>query len=173
VLLETAPLNVASEQGGCKRNGEKGDILNGSPERALWCPTGVEEGFRVPRGQYCAGERKELHSQVLGRYQRRAGWLNELVIEFSWGACPPGSSPRALRPLFKGTGLSRSTVSKIGQEVGAKFKAWRERALSALTVVYGFLEGFGLPVRHVRVERQALLVAHGVLEDGSRVLLRT
>lgn len=131
--------------------GRKG-YRNGSKERALWLPTGVEEGFRVPRGQYFEGEGREFHSQVLERYQRRARRVNEMVIEFYLGGLSTRQFNRALRPLFKGTGLSRTTVFKICQEVGAKFRAWRERDLSALKVVYVFLDGFGLPVRHVRVE---------------------
>ena len=51
------------------------------------------------------------------------------------------------------------------------FKDWRQQELQELNVVYVFLGGFSLPVRHVRVERQSLLVAHGVLTDGSRVVL--
>ena len=73
--------------------------------------------------------------------------------------------------LFKGTSLSRSTVSRIFEEVGASFKAWRERDLCKLKRSLCVFDGSGLPVRHVRVERQALLVAHGVLEDASRVVL--
>ena len=37
-----------------------------------------------------------------------------------------------------------------------------------LNVVYVFLDGFSLPVRHVRVERQSLLFAHGVMGVGWR-----
>ncbi len=165
-------INAALEIGEkyARQEGRKG-YRNGSKGRVLWLPTGVEEGFRVPRGQYFEGERREFHSGVVESYQRRARRLNEMVIEFYVGGLSTRQFNRALRPLFKGRGLSRTTVSKICREVGVKFKAWRERDLRELRVVYVFLDGFGLPVRHVRVERQAVLVAHAVLEDGSRVVL--
>jgi transposase-like protein len=144
---------------------------NGSKGRRLWVPTGVVEDFRVPRGQYFTGAEREFQSKVIDRYQRRAKRINELVVEFYVGGLSGRRFNRALRPLFRGTGLSRSTVSRICQELLASFRAWRERDLSEWKVGYVFLDGFSLPVRHLRVERQSLLVAHGVLEDGSRVVL--
>jgi transposase-like protein len=78
---------------------------------------------------------------------------------------------RALEPLLGETGLSRSTVSRINQGLKAGFASWRQRRLADEDVVYLFLDGFYLGVHQGRPEKDAILVAHGVRRDGSRVLL--
>jgi len=78
---------------------------------------------------------------------------------------------RALKPLLGEKGLSRSTVSRIGQELKAQFAAWRKRDLSGEDILYLFLDGFYLGVHKGRKEKDAILVVHAVRRDGSRTLL--
>ena len=116
------------------RTMERRGYRNGSKGRTLWLPTGRAEHFRVPRGQYFAGEQKEFQSTVLPRYQRQAWRVTELVMEFYLGGLATRQFNRALRPLFQGTGFSRTTVSKICQEMGGAFKDWRQQELQELHV---------------------------------------
>ena len=78
----------------------------------------------------------------------------------------------ALRPLFKGTAMSKSSVSRVVRRLGEHFEAWRGRDLSSEHYVYLIADAMRLPVRLarrvVKVPVQAVL---GVREDGEKELL--
>jgi putative transposase len=78
---------------------------------------------------------------------------------------------RALQPLLGESGLSQSSISRVNKTLKASFMAWRKRDLSEEKIVYLFLDGYYLGVRKGGREKDALLIAHGVRADGSRVLL--
>jgi transposase-like protein len=59
----------------------------------------------------------------------------------------------------------------VNKALAASFKAWRKRDLSEENILYLFLDGYYLGVRKGGREKEALLIAHGVRADGSRVLL--
>ncbi len=67
--------------------------------------------------------------------------------------------------------LSKSTVSRIGQQLNGDFEAWRERDLSELNVVYLFLDGQYHAARQGTDEKEGVLSAYALLEDGRPVLL--
>ena len=78
---------------------------------------------------------------------------------------------RALKPLWKGAGLSRSAISRANKQLREAFKAWRKRDLGEVELVYLFLDAVMLKVRIGAYPAEAVLVAHGVCADGSRVVL--
>ena len=94
------------------------------PRTVDFRPTGGAEHFRLLRRQYFAGEQKEFQSTGLLRSQRRARRVTKLVMECYLGGLATRQYNRALRPLFQGTGFSRTTVSKSCQEMGVVFKDW-------------------------------------------------
>jgi transposase-like protein len=67
--------------------------------------------------------------------------------------------------------LSRSRVSRIAAQLQADFDAWRKRDLSGLKVVYLFLDAIYLALRQGTEEKEGVLCAYGILEDGKKVLL--
>ncbi len=67
--------------------------------------------------------------------------------------------------------LSKSTVSRITQRLNQDFEAWRKRDLSDLNVVYLFLDGQYHAVRQGTEEKEGVLSAYALLEDGRAVLL--
>ncbi len=67
--------------------------------------------------------------------------------------------------------LSKSTVSRIGQQLNGDFEAWRERDLSELNVVYLFLDGQYHAARQGTDEKEGVLSAYALLDDGRPVLL--
>lgn len=70
----------------------------------------------------------------------------------------------------KGT-ISRSGVSKISSALSTEFDMWRKRELGNLKVIYLFLDAIYLPVRQGSNEKEGVLCAYGILEDGKKVLL--
>ncbi len=76
-----------------------------------------------------------------------------------------------LKPLWKEAGLSRSSISRANKKLHDQFKAWKRRDLSDKKVMYLFLDGVNERVRFGSSEKEGILVAHAVLEDGSRELL--
>ena len=67
--------------------------------------------------------------------------------------------------------LSKSTVSRITQKLHGDFEAWRQRDLSELNVVYLFLDGQYHAARQGSDEKEGVLSAYAILEDGQPVLL--
>ena len=67
--------------------------------------------------------------------------------------------------------MSKSTVSRITQRLNQDSDAWRRRDLSELPVVYLFLDGQHHAVRQGTNEKEGVLSAYALLEDGRPVLL--
>ncbi len=67
--------------------------------------------------------------------------------------------------------LSKSTVSRITQKLNGDFETWRRRDLSDLNVVYLFLDGQYHAARQGSSEKEGVLSAYALLEDGRPVLL--
>jgi len=67
--------------------------------------------------------------------------------------------------------LSKSTVSRITSRLNQDFDAWKTRDLSDLKVVYLFLDGQYHAVRQGSEEKEGVLAAYALLEDGRAVLL--
>jgi putative transposase len=72
---------------------------------------------------------------------------------------------------FGETRLSKSTVSRITQRLNQDFDTWRRRDLSELAVVYLFLDGQYHAARQGTDEKEGVLSAYALLEDGRPVLL--
>jgi transposase-like protein len=72
--------------------------------------------------------------------------------------------------VFGGT-YSKSAASRATATLQAEFDAWRSRDLSDLKVVYLFLDGQFHAVRSGTSEKEGILAAYALLEDGRAVLL--
>src|SRR5712692_8197187 len=72
---------------------------------------------------------------------------------------------------FGETRLSKSTVSRITQQLTQDFETWRRRDLGELAVVYVFLDGQYHAARQGTDEKEGVLSAYALLEDGQPVLL--
>src|SRR5205814_8791140 len=72
---------------------------------------------------------------------------------------------------FGGGRLSKSTVSRVTQQLNQDFDTWRRRDLSGLRVVYLFLDGQYHAARQGAGRKEGVLSAYALLEDGRPVLL--
>jgi transposase-like protein len=72
---------------------------------------------------------------------------------------------------FGASRLSKSTVSRVTQQLNQEFETWRRRDLSDLPVAYLFLDGQYHAARRGTDEKEGVLSAYALLEDGRPVLL--
>jgi transposase-like protein len=72
--------------------------------------------------------------------------------------------------VFGGT-FSKSAASRAAATLQAEFDAWRSRDLSELRVVYLFLDGQFHAARAESEEKEGILAAYALCEDGRMVLL--
>jgi len=85
-----------------------------------------------------------------------------------------GLSPRDVAGLYAevfGGSVSKSSASRATQALQAEFDAWRTRDLSDLQVLYLFLDGQFQAARAESTEKEGILAAYALCEDGKVVLL--
>ena len=117
------------------------------------------------------GTEERFQPRVPERLQTRTADLESLVR----GMYVRGLSTQDVSALyadtFGGSRLSKSTVSRVTQQLNQDFEAWRRRDLSDLPVVYVFLDGQYHAARQGTDEKEGVLSAYALLEDGRPVLL--
>jgi transposase-like protein len=118
--------------------------------------TGADESFSV---------------QSIKAYERTSDMILKTIPLLYAEGLSTRDFHRALKPFWKKAGLSRSSISRANKQLHAEFDAWRRRDLSNLKVLYLFLDGVNERVRFGSAEKEGVLVAHAILEDGSRELL--
>ena len=141
------------------RNGHRGRILtcgSGSFEVQIPKVTGAERPFSV---------------RSIPSYQRSSDLIMRALPLLYAEGLSTRDFERALKPFWNEAGLSRSSISRANQQLHVEFDAWRRRDLSRLKVLYLFLDGVNERVRFGSAEKEGVLVAHAILEDGSRELL--
>ena len=111
------------------------------------------------------------HSRLARLFREGSDILGKMVTEMY----VRGLSTRDVENMFIQTLgerlLSRSSVSRITYRLQHDFDAWRKRDLSGLKVVYLFLDAIYLALRQGTREKEGVLCAYGILENGKKVLL--
>jgi len=116
----------------------------------------TDEPFRPQLPERLATRTPDLEALVRGMYVRG---LSTQDIGALYGE------------TFGESRLSKSTVSRITQQLTQDFESWRRRDLSELSVVYVFLDGQYHAARQGTDEKEGVLSAYALLEDGTPVLL--
>jgi transposase-like protein len=151
-------------------------------ERRPEAPPGLRNGFRPRRVQTGEGElsveipqvreaAETFASKLFPRTPKllRTEPLKALVI----GAFVRGLSMRDVESLCEQAGLgklSKSTASRICEELRERFEAFKRRSLYDVHLVALFLDATFISVRPSG-PKEGVLVAWGFTEDGERVLL--
>jgi len=117
---------------------------------------GTEEAFRPTVTDRLRTRTADLESLVRGMYVRG---LSTQDVSALYG------------DTFGASRLSKSTVSRVTQQLNQDFEAWRRRDLSDLPVAYLFLDGQYHAARQGTDEKEGVLSAYALLEDGRPVLL--
>lgn len=156
-----------------ERREERRGYRHGTRERTLTTSLGPTS-FAMPRARVRddSGEAREWRSEVVPRYQRRTGRVDEAIL----GVYLSGANTRrirgALAPLLRGGPLSKDAVSRLVGRLAEEFRAWSERDLGAEQIRYLVQDGW---YPKVRIGRQRVvvpvLVTLGVKADGERVIV--
>jgi len=111
------------------------------------------------------------HSRLARMFREGSDILGKMVTEMY----VRGLSTRDVENMFIQTLgqrlLSRSGVSRITYRLQQDFDTWRKRDLSELRILYLFLDAIYLPLRQGTREKEGVLCAYGILENGKKVLL--
>ena len=151
-------------------------------ERRPEAPLGLRNGFRPKRVQTAEGEFQVEIPQVraaaepfVSRLFPRATKLlrTEPLKAMVIGAFVRGLSMRDVESLCEEAGLgklSKSTASRVCEELGERFEAFKRRDLYEVRLAALFLDAVFLSVRRDG-PKEGVLVAWGFTEQGERVLL--
>lgn len=150
-----------------ERKEERTGYRNGRRRRTLTCGSGTFE-VGLPK---IAGAGRPFERKVVRAYERSSERIRRTLPLLYAEGLSTRDFERALRPFWRKAGLSRSSVSRANEALYEGFRVWRKRDLSGMKAVYLFLDGIAEGVRLRSKEKEGVLVAHGILEDGSRELL--
>jgi putative transposase len=139
---------------------------NGYEPKRVQSEAGVLE-LAVPQ---LRGTAAPFRPPLVDRLGTRTADLEDLVR----GMYVRGLSTQDVSAVYRetvGTKVSKSTVSRITQRLNEDFDTWRRRDLSELPVVYLFLDGQYHAARQGTDEKEGVLSAYALLDDGRPVLL--
>lgn len=155
----------------------RGHYRRGERLRAGWRngyePKGVqtESGLLELAVPQLRATEERFRPKLAERLGRRSVDLEALVR----GMYVRGLSTQDVADLYRESlgqsRLSKSTVSRMTQKLNREFEVWRGRDLSELDVVYLFLDGQYHAARQGSDEKEGVLSAYGLLEDGRAVLV--
>ena len=104
-------------------------------------------------------------------FREGSGILGKMVTEMYVRGLSTRDVENTFIQTFGERILSRSGVSRITRCLQQDFDTWRKRDLSELRILYLFLDAIYLPLRQWRREKEGVLCAYGILENGKKVLL--
>ena len=110
-------------------------------------------------------------SALLGAQVTRTNALEALVIAgFVRGLSTRDVEATLAEALGAQAALSRSTVSRICQQISEEFTAWQARSLAEVELDYLYLDGTCFRY-HPGARAEPVLVAYGITTTGSPVYL--
>jgi len=162
------------EAGDYERAEQRRGYRHGTKEREISTPDGRVE-LAVPRGRLFTtdGEKmEEWHSHILPRYARRAKSIDQALIGMYLGGVNTRRVKTVLRPLLRGTPLSKSAISRLVSRITSAFKEWQKRPLSAWKFQYAYMDAIYVKSRfNGRVSSVPILAVIGVSAKGEKVLI--
>lgn len=112
-----------------------------------------------------------FRSVILEQWQRRSENLEKLIPMLYVKGLSQRDIERVLRENLGIDYVSRSVVSELSKKIHVDFDQWRKRDLSIYKILYLFLDAHYLALRQGTDQKEGVLVAWGVTEDGKKVLL--
>lgn len=166
-------IDAALGAGAYERTATRVGYRNGPKEREINTPLG-KKIIAVPRGQYFEKRDgvKEWHSHILPRYAKRAKAVDAALIAMYLGGVNTRRINAVMRPLLRGTPLSKSAISRLIQRLKEAFRQWRERSFADQRSVVVYMDAMYLKARFAgKVSSVPALAVIGVTAHGEKVLL--
>lgn len=146
---------------------------HGSVQRELTTSFG-KTTFDRPRVKVFGpdGRLTEWKSSLVPRYSRRCQSIDATLMGLYFGGVNTRKVSQALRPILKGSPLSKSAISRVIVRIRDYFDAWRARDLSEEDIRYLYLDGTYVSMRCAgKVTKLPVLAVIGVRATGEKVLL--
>jgi transposase-like protein len=159
--------------GAYERVTERMGYRHGTKERDISTPVGRYK-LNVPRARLFDGKggEEEWHSHILPRYAKRAKSIDRALIGMYLGGVNTRRVKAVLRPLLRGTPLSKSSISRLVSRLTSAFKEWQKRPLAAWKFQYAYLDAIYVKSRfNGRVSSVPILAVIGVSLRGEKVLI--
>jgi putative transposase len=159
--------------GAYERVTERLGYRHGTKERDISTPVG-RYNLKVPRARLFDGNggEQEWHSHILPRYAKRAKSIDRALIGMYLGGVNTRRVKTVLRPLLRGTPLSKSAISRLVHRLTSVFKEWQKRPLSVWKFQYVYLDAIYVKSRfNGRVSSVPILAVIGVSAKGEKVLI--
>ena len=153
-------------------DGRAAVVRNGyHPEREIQTGVGPVP-VRVPKVRSRDGKPVRFHSALVPPYVRKSASLQAAIPWLYLKGISSGDMAPALEVLVgaEAKGLSASTVSRLKQQWGEEYTAWRHRRLDRDRWVYMWADGIYSGLRADR-QRLCALVIVGVNERGEKHFL--
>lgn len=136
-------------------------------EHQVSCGTGVIE-IAMPR---VSDTEETFLFLLLEAWQHRSKLLEETISWLYVEGLLTRDFKCALKPLWGKSSPSRFNILWANKALKESFNNWCRRDLSLEKIIY-LLDGIYLGVRVNRLNKEAVLVAHGITHEGRRVVLR-
>lgn len=112
-----------------------------------------------------------FQSVILELWQKRSENLEKLIPALYIKGLSVRDIEHSLTENLGIKNVSRSVVSNLSKKIYADFEQWRKRDLSLYKILYLFLDAHYLALRQGTDEKEGVLVAWGITEEGKKVLL--
>jgi len=142
-------------------DGNKG---NGFYQRSWQTRFGTIGDLQVPRDRQGA-----FRTRVFEPYQRREGWLEEMVIRLYTNGVSTREVAKLLEKLY-GQHYSAATISRITEISEEAIEGWLNRPLKRRYAVL-YLDALVVKLRRDSVANEAIYLVCGVDEEGYREIL--
>jgi len=121
-----------------------------------------------PKVAYAEGFESRYHTPHMRRPEEFASAITDMYVS--------GVSTRKVKDALKAVAgekirLSKSTVSRVTKRIREEFRVWQRRSLAEIEVAYLFLDAIRVGMRMGGTGKDAVMVAYGILQDGSMELL--
>lgn len=149
-----------------RREGQGGS-RSGTKPRTVKIGCG-DIGIRMPQVRDAG---RPFHSRILPPYATRMDEVQDVIPLLYMNGLSTRKVKKSVGKLLGKSGLSHQNVIRVTEKIVEEFRQWKQRDLSELKVLYLILDGIRLGARARTTEKEAILVAWGFLEDGSRELI--
>ena len=170
MMLQSAleeEVSIYLERDYYERSSEVKGKRNGTKPRTVKVGDG-DITLRMPQVRDAEGP---FHSIMLPPRMTRMPEVEEIIPLLYMNGVSTRKVKKAVGKLLGKKGLSHQNVSRMSGKIVEEFQVWKKRDLSKTNVLYMILDAVRLGVRGGTKEKEAVLVAWGFLEDGSRELI--
>ena len=140
-----------------------GNSRNGYYDRSFKTEYG-ELNLRIPRDR-----NGEFEQRTITPYKRSNDTLEQFVIHMYQKGITTSEITELIEKMY-GHHYSKQTISNLSQLVAEDVKAFHERKLENRYVCI-YLDATYIPIRRQTVEKEAVYIAVGITEDGTKEVL--